>query len=115
MHGLAYSDRLLAMAARFGYAAPKVVTDHALERWIQRWRPAAFRGDAYRELHGSLRHAVIAGFSDKERCSFWELQTVHAVAGEMLPAVAKLVVSDLGSVKTVLPPWAERTNRRPRK
>lgn len=82
---------------------PRSVTEHAVQRYIQRWRPGwkkeAARADLERELGGARFHEQPAG-SD----AIWRT-----------PRGALLVVSGDGAVRTVLPAKSFAPNRRPRR
>lgn len=104
---MTFADRVLAMAIGLGYKPPVYVTEHAFRRWAERWcRPAPdaaaarLNADAFRVL---LARAEIEGIAHKEKATIWVLPEVGA----------KVVVSEAGTVMTVLPPGATRGDRRP--
>jgi hypothetical protein len=82
---------------------PGALSDHAIERYVQRWRPGWEFADAAAELRKEADRAVLhecpAG-SDP----IWRT-----------PRGCLLVVSGDGTVRTVLPPKSFAPNRRPRK
>lgn len=104
--GVTFTERLLELSRTLNYRAPDLrkLTDHAIRRWRERWRPNAKMGDARRELLALIPLAVIVRIVGSERCSTWEL-----------PEGAKLVVFCDGTIKTVLPRGAAPPDRRPRK
>lgn len=82
---------------------PTFVTEHAVDRYLERWRSKASRGDARAELEDQIKRAVFVEHPAGEE-AIWRT-----------PRGALLVVRADGAVATVLPQGAVRTNRRPRK
>lgn len=81
---------------------PTIATGHAVERYIQRWRPGWTFHEAEIDLHREMSRAVLH----------------ETPAGEdpiwRTPRGCLLVVSGDGAVRTVLPQKATAQNRRPR-
>jgi len=100
---------------------------HALQRFIERWWPFTEAEVRLRAPHkkaaalqlrrDELDRAVCTGaypveIIPDERQSIWAFVVA---GGPNRGRTALMVVSENGTVRTVLPPEAERTNRRPRK
>jgi hypothetical protein len=111
--GPTYQDRLRALATQEGYKAPTRVCDHAIDRWIERWRPdliARFPRHGVRhsialgEIREMLPRATLEAILVREKSTIW-----------IADGGAKLVVSKDGKVMTVLPPGAVKREYRPRK
>lgn len=88
--------------------APSRYTDHALERFIERWGPMS---DAKHELHAATvsRAYHIEDVPD-EKQSIWGFVVLQ---GPRKGETALMVVSADGTVRTVLPSGSKRpTNRR---
>jgi hypothetical protein len=83
--------------------APHALTDHAIDRYLERWRQDLSREDATQELRGQLALAVFIEHPPGED-AIWRT-----------PCGALLVVREDGVVATVLPVGAQRTDRRPRR
>lgn len=109
---MTYPERMLELAVSLGYKLPGHISEHAFERWHERWVlpiveatgmpmvPAVSRLMLRKEIKG----AAIEGIAHKEKATIWRL-----------PCDAKIVVSLAGTVMTVLPKGAQRTDRRPKK
>jgi len=82
---------------------PKALSDHAIRRYLQRWRPNWTYADAKRELESIL-----------PRTRFVEDEPPHGEIWEA-PNGMRLGVRRDGTVATVLPMGAIRTRYRPRK
>lgn len=84
-------------------ARPNAITAHAVQRYIQRWRPGwkydAAETELKQQVRGAELHECPAG-SDP----IWRT-----------PRGCLLVVSGDGVVRTVLPPKSFAPNRRPRR
>lgn len=106
VRAVTYADRLLNLAESLGYQRPNVreISNHAAERWRDRWRPGRRCSDAVRELKEILHLAVIVEVNGREKSTIWEL-----------PEGARLVVDRNGTIKTVLPPGAVKRRYRPAK
>lgn len=75
---------------------------HAVERWLQRWRPGVPRKVARAELEAQRPAAAFVEIDGKT--------FIYRT-----PIGALLVVEPSGIVKTVLPMGARKPNRRPRR
>jgi len=93
----------MRLAVQLGYKPPDYVTEHAFKRWIERWGNGADPRTACDRFRVLLARATIEGIAHKEKATIWVLPEVGA----------KVVVSEGGSVMTVLPPGATRGDRRP--
>jgi hypothetical protein len=85
--------------------AKLVLSTHAVDRYHQRWRPGWKRKDAEAELQAHLATARSVEVDEYDLI----YQTCRG---------ALLVVANEGSegvVRTVLPMWSKKTNRRPRR
>lgn len=105
---MTFPERVLAMALDLGYKPPGHITEHAFDRWIERWGPGVDTATDVRVARAAFRvqvkAAVIESIAHKEAATIW-----------LLGCGAKIVVAWNGNVMTVLPPGATRADRRPKK
>lgn len=87
---------------------PYTITDHAYERWKERWRSAWSWAVAKQDLQDRIKQAIFVEEDPGNATSFWRLPE----EGGRHPLI---VVDGFGEVKTVLPREATKPNRRPRK
>ena len=83
-------------------AAPISTTDHAIDRYIERWHPDWTRRHATNELRRAIKFVELVEEEPKSKQAIW-----RSLNEPGLP----LVVSHDGVVKTVLPPGAKRPTR----
>lgn len=77
------------------------LTNHAIDRYCERWRPTWRREDAEMELRLQARRAVFRERDDDGGLIY------------VTPRGALLVVALDGAVRTVLPPGSTKPMRRP--
>lgn len=93
-------------------ARPTVVSDHAVQRYIQRWRPDIQReldkiiAEARARLEALSTAAEFIGEIDGEDRAIWAVPTT---------AEPMLLCEQGGEFSTVLPRGSMAPNRRPRK
>jgi hypothetical protein len=91
-----------------GRPHPSKLSDHAIDRWHERWRPAWSRKAAEIDLKYRLPTARFVIWDRKNMVSFWDLPKEDGYA-------PRLEVDMEGEVKTVHPRGATQTSRRPRR
>jgi hypothetical protein len=102
---------------------PTEVTEHAVDRYIQRWRPDIqraldqLRAEARRDLESLAARAEFTGETDSEARALWrccvpELLDRHLVFSGGEPPI---LCEQAGKFSTVLPKGSKAPNRRPNK
>lgn len=94
--------------------APWFPSAHAVERWIQRWRPELSR--TWVQAMGELTRLLAqSAFVEPDGdSSIWRLPEREPPVPWVPDPIAPLVTVDReGCAKTVFPPYAARTVRRP--
>lgn len=110
---MTYQDRLLKMLLDLGWKAPGKIQDHAVERWLDRWRggTAGDRGQGRRELTALVDRAVIRSISYREKASVWSLPVENEETGD----APLIVVAHDGAVVTVLPKGSSLSSKAERR
>lgn len=96
------------MKVRVSWPHPLTISEHAYERWKERWRSAWPWAVAKRDFQDRVKQAVFVEEDTGNPTAFWRLPEEDG-------RHPLIVVDGFGEVKTVLTPEACKPNRRPRK